>query len=172
MKTLSCFITMSLLAAVCVAQENPLSKSQKGFYSTISNNVVAAAEKMPEASYAFKPTPEVRTFGQFVGHIADAQYMFCSAAAGEKSPATESFEKSKTSKADLVQAVKAAVAYCDKVYDGMTDAHATEMVKAIGREMPKLAVLSINTVMSLPRIPPTRDVSRAACSVVALNDTF
>jgi uncharacterized damage-inducible protein DinB len=146
MKTLLCCITVSLFASLATAQEsqNPLSRSAQGVYSFLSANVVKAAEKMPEESYAFKPTPEVRTFGQLVGHLADAQMMFCSAVSGEAAP-TSSAEKSKTTKADLVQAVKDAVAYCNKVYDSMTDARGTEIVKVIGRDMPKLTVLSVNT---------------------------
>ena len=61
---------------------NPVTQSEKGLYSFISGAVVKAAEKMPEENYSFKPTPEVRSFGQLVGHVADANYMFCSQASG------------------------------------------------------------------------------------------
>ena len=44
-----------------------------------------AAEKMPEANYAFKPTKDVRSFGQLIGHIADASCS-CSAVTGDKPP--------------------------------------------------------------------------------------
>jgi len=134
----------ALIATPLGAQSNPLTAGEKGIYTLVKNNIIKAAQKMPEANYAFKPTPEVRSFGQLIGHIADAQYLFCSAAAGEKNPAP-GIEKSKTSKADLVQAVQDAFAYCDKVYDGLTDAHATEMVKFFGREQARLSVLSFNT---------------------------
>jgi len=60
-------------------------------------------EKMPEENYAFKPTPEVRSFGQLIAHVADAQYAFCSPVLGKSNPAP-GIEKSKTTKADLVQA--------------------------------------------------------------------
>ena len=43
-----------------------------------------------------------------------------------------------------MQALNAAFAYCDKAYDGMTDAHAAEMVKFFGREQAKLTVLAFN----------------------------
>jgi hypothetical protein len=42
---------------------NPITASEKGFYSFVSIAVVGAAQKMPEENYSFKPTPEVRTFG-------------------------------------------------------------------------------------------------------------
>src|SRR2546430_297447 len=138
------FLLLSFVSTAMLLQaqapSDPLSAGNKVIYNMVKNNVVKAAEKMPEDNYAFKPTPEVRSFGQLVGHVADAQYSFCSAALGEKNPAP-GIEKSKTSKADLVQALNAAFAYCDKAYDGMTDAHAAETVKFFGGERAKLTVL-------------------------------
>ena len=126
------------------APSDPLSAGTKGTYNMVRNYVTQAAEKMPEENYSFQPTPEVRTFARLVGHIADANYAFCSAVLGEKNPAP-GIEKNKTSKADLVAGLKDAFAYCDKAYDGMTDAHAAEIVKFFGREQAKLAVLAFNT---------------------------
>jgi len=123
---------------------NPISASERGLYGFISTAVVAAAEKMPEANYSFKPTPDVRSFGQLVGHVADAQYSFCSAAMGETSPMS-GIEKSKTTKADLVAALKDAVAYCQKTYSAMTDAQGSQIMKMMGFNMAKLTVLSLNT---------------------------
>lgn len=113
-------------------------------YTMLSGIVIAAAEKMPEANYSFKPTPDVRSFGQLVGHLADSQYFFCSSVAGETPPAG-GIEKSKTSKAELVAALKEAVAYCSKTYAGMTDAKGGEMMKMMNNDFAKLTVLSANT---------------------------
>lgn len=140
---------LSLLAqdkaqAPATTPANPITQSEKGLYSFISGAVVRAAEKMPEENYAFKPTPEVRSFGQLVGHEADANYMFCSQAAGESNPSKD-IEKTKTSKADLVAAVKDAVAYCNKTFDGMTDASGSQMVKLFNFNLSKLSLLSLNT---------------------------
>jgi uncharacterized damage-inducible protein DinB len=135
-----------LSVSALAAEDNPLSASIKAQFGIAKNNITRAAEKVPESDYGFKATDEVRSFGQLVGHVADAQYSFCSAAAGEKSPNTGSIEKTKTSKADLVQGLKEAFAYCDKIYDGMTDSVATQTVKALGREMPKLGVLAFNNM--------------------------
>jgi len=123
---------------------NPLSMGEKVLYSIFSHNVVAGAEKMPEENYSFQPTPEVRTFGQLVGHIADANNMFCGIVLGEPRSSV-SIEKTKTAKADLIQALQDSVAHCNKAYDGMTDAHGAELVKFMGRDIPKLTVLSLNT---------------------------
>jgi uncharacterized damage-inducible protein DinB len=123
---------------------NPITASEKGVYSFVSNAVIGAAEKMPEENYSFKPTPEVRSFGQLVGHVADATYMFCSQVQGEANPKKE-IEKTKTSKADLVAGLQDAVAYCNKAFDSMSDAKGTQMVKLFNRDMAKLTVLSLNT---------------------------
>src|SRR5271154_3485644 len=115
-------------AAQSAPPANPITASEKGFYSFVSGAVVGAAQKMPEENYSFKPTPEVRSFGQLVGHVADANYMFCSLASGEANPGKD-IEKTKTSKADLVASLKDAVAYCNKAFEGMTDAKGGQMVK-------------------------------------------
>ena len=143
-------IVLAAVPAVLHSQEpaaassNPISASEKGFYAVVSGYVVAAAEKMPEQNYSFKPAPDVRSFGQLVGHVADAQYFFCSTATGEPNPMKD-IEKTKTSKADLVTALKDAVAYCNKAYAGMTDAQGSQTVKFMSYDTAKLTVLSVNT---------------------------
>jgi uncharacterized damage-inducible protein DinB len=131
-------------AATTPAPANPISTSEKGVYGYMSGMVVAAAEKMPEENYSFKPTPDVRSFGQLVGHVADSQYYFCATAMGE-APQMKNIEKTKTSKADLVGALKDAVAYCQKAYAGMTDAQGAQMTKVMNFDMAKLTVLSVNS---------------------------
>lgn len=123
---------------------DPITQSEKGLYAYLSGAVVKAAQKMPEENYSFKPTPEVRSFGQLVGHVADANYMFCSQASGEANP-MKNVEKTKTSKADLVSALKDAVEYCNKTYGGMTDAKGSEMVKFFNFNLAKITLLSLNT---------------------------
>jgi uncharacterized damage-inducible protein DinB len=123
---------------------NPITASEKGVYSFVSSAVIGAAQKMPEENYSFKPTPDVRSFGQLVGHVADASYMFCSQASGEPNP-TKDLEKTKTSKADLVAAVKDAVAYCNKAFDTMTDVKGSQMVKFFTFDLAKLTLFSLNT---------------------------
>jgi|SRR6266542_1987001 len=131
-------------AAFVLPKENPLTAWNKYMYVQLSSILVRSAEKMPEENYTFKPTDAVRSYGQIIGHVADAQYTFCSIALGEKRPALK-IEQTKTSKADLTAALKEAVAYCGKAFDGMTDASALETVKLMGGDAPKLGVLIVNT---------------------------
>ena len=137
-------------------------------YGMVQKILVRSAETMPEENYGFKPTEAVRSFGQMVGHVADSQYYFCSVALGEKNPAPN-VEKTKTSKADLIAALKEAFAYCDKAYGGITDETAKEIVKFMGGT-PRLGVLAINEMHSMEHygnlvtymrlknlVPPTSD---------------
>lgn len=55
------------------APANPLVADQKAIYGYASDLVVRSAEKMPEANYAFKAAPDVRSYGQIIRHVADAQ---------------------------------------------------------------------------------------------------
>jgi uncharacterized damage-inducible protein DinB len=126
-----------------MAQENPLSAFNRRAYANVKSWILRSAEKMPEENYSYKPTDTIRSYGQLIGHVADAQYLFCSPVLGEKNPAPK-IEQTKTSKADLIAALKESFAYCDKAYEGITDTTGTQTVKLFGGDTPKLSVLSVN----------------------------
>ena len=135
-------------AAAVVAQENPLTAYNKQVYGGVKAILLGSAEKMPEEKYGFRPTDSVRSFGEIVGHAADAQYLFCSIVLEETNPAPQ-VEETKTSKAELVAALEEAFAYCDTAYDGMTETSATELVTFRGGDSPKLGVLQVNLVHTM-----------------------
>ena len=137
-------LSVGAISAQVPAAQNPIAAGQKMLHSMVKNNVIRSAEKMPEENYAFKPTPEVRSFGQLIAHVADSRSAFCSAVLGKPNPAP-GIEKTKTTKADLVQAVKDAFAFCDPAYDGLTDAEAGAQVKFFGGNQAKVTVLAFNT---------------------------
>ena len=101
----------------------------KSLYENVRGWVLNAAEKMPEEHYAFKPTPDVRSFGELIGHIANTQYNFCAPARKVPSPNKTNIEKAVTTKAELIAAVKEAFAFCDPAYDMPSDAAMSEEVK-------------------------------------------
>jgi len=106
---------------------DPLSAEVKWMYGTIKNNLLKLAEKMPAENYSFRPAPEVETFGRRVAHIADANMNVCSGLNGERKPLGAA---SKTSKMELVAALKESFAYCDGVFDSLTDANARDVVSS------------------------------------------
>ncbi|MCU0241814.1 MAG: DinB family protein [Vicinamibacteria bacterium] len=128
--------------AAPVADPNPLSSGTKMMFERISMLITKSAEQVAEADYAFKPTPEVRSFGQQIAHIADSNFSICAAVSGEKLPPTD-IEKTKTSKADLQKGLADSIAYCTKIYAGLTDDEAKKMVTFFGRERPKLVALNM-----------------------------
>lgn len=135
-----------LASSPALAQENPLTTAAKQTLQLIKNNVVKSAEQMSEENYAFKPTPEVRTFGQLIGHIANANFMICSRATDAENPSKEDVEETKTAKADLQKALADSFAFCETQFDALTDARAAEMVDFFGgMKQTRLGVLQFNT---------------------------
>ena len=132
-------IAAQAFAALLLAQNaNPLSTELKENYERQKNALLAEADRMSDADYSFKATPEVGTFASRVAHVANAQVMICSAVKGETKKADAA---SKTSKVELVAALKASFAYCDGAYGSLTDAAATQTVKIFGRPQTKLSAL-------------------------------
>jgi uncharacterized damage-inducible protein DinB len=112
------------------APANPISQSLTNLFQSIKQNLVESAQQASPEIYAFKPTPEVRSFGQIIGHVADANYFFCSSAKGEASPNKVQIEKTVTSKDALVKALTESFTYCDSAFSAATDAKLAEMRKA------------------------------------------
>jgi uncharacterized damage-inducible protein DinB len=120
---------------------NPAMTGLKWPWSRVKDIVVRAAEKMPEEFYGYRPTPDVRTFGQLVGHLADSNVMLCSMALGEKKePWT--VEKTKTSKADLVAALKESIAVCDRVF-ALGDADLAKGIALFGSDTTRFALVGL-----------------------------
>ena len=148
MRTILCVLLLCLAMPSVMADENPLTSHNRSLYVGVKHLLVRSAEKMPEEHYAFKPVDSVRTYGQVIGHIADTQYTFCAAVLGEKNPALK-IEKTKTTKADLVAAIKDSCAYCDRAYNSLTDQTATEVITIFAGDTPKLGILNINNLHSI-----------------------
>jgi uncharacterized damage-inducible protein DinB len=112
-------------------------------HATIRRDLAEAAEAMPAEEYEFQPTPQVRTFGQLVGHVITANLFFCSQAGGEKVSAVGNYEQV-ASKAALVKALNDSLALCDRAYEQTTDANfnqAIDMTAGVGMGPAKTADL-------------------------------
>jgi uncharacterized damage-inducible protein DinB len=132
------------LARTPCAQSNPLSDGVKRDYRGVRDYFIRAAEKMPAASYEFKPSPDVRTFAQVVAHVADDQYNLCAPAKGEvRKAAYTEIESTLSKKADLIAALKQAFAYCDAAYDALTDTSGAELVES-GKMRTRFGMLNWN----------------------------
>lgn len=135
---------LAALAAVpAAAQDNPLSTEVRQAWTRTWGNVAAAAEKMPEENYAFKPSPESQSFRDLIAHTADSAMGACSSLTGERRTAGA---REMTTKAALLEAVKAAGAECEKAYGGVTDQTATQMVTGPRGSRSRLGMLYGNVV--------------------------
>jgi hypothetical protein len=125
------YFSLVLLAALAVSAfaQDALVGPVKQSYTSVKNNLLKAADK----------TPEVQTWAQRVAHMADSNIGTCARLKGEQKSVGAA---SKTSKADLVAALKDSFAYCDAVFDAATDADAVQMVNAgRGGQRSKISVL-------------------------------
>jgi hypothetical protein len=138
MKRVTCIVAGLMMFAVCSAAQAPSAGQKIGLatglqnaYGTLKGNLTQAAEKMPEANYGFKPAsdPDLRTYGQWIGHQADNQFINCATIKGVPNPNPPQSSEKKATKADLVKALADAFAFCDGAISALTDQSALQMVK-------------------------------------------
>ena len=152
---LAVLLASILVIPVAAQTQQSAPPSFSGFLKNMFRNnrseIARSAEKFPEEFYGLRPGPqtEVRTFGQLVGHLANFNYLWCSQAKNEKNPMEgKDFEKL-TSKADLSKALNDAFAYCDSVYNSLTDASGQEILEITQengskRRINRLSLLVLN----------------------------
>ena len=129
------------------ALSTSMASSVKSMRATIQRDLAEAAQSMPADEYSFKPTPEVRTFGELIGHLASANFFFCAQVKGERPPIVTNYEKL-TDKAALVKALTDSFTYCDGAYDTTTDENFGSPVKLLAPkpiQAGRGAVLFFNT---------------------------
>ena len=108
-------------------------------WTLVSSNLVAAAARFPESDYGFRPSSDVRSFAQLIGHVSDANLAFCAPLVPDAKP---SFGADKlTTKSELLAALKNSVAFCTMAASRMSDADAAQQVKLFGRDRAKLTAL-------------------------------
>ena len=90
-------------------------------YAGLKTYILKAAEDMPAGIYSYKPTPDIRTFARVVNHISEAQMHTCGVVNGTSSDALAKVPPETADKQQIVEALKASFAECDKAY-GSADA--------------------------------------------------
>jgi hypothetical protein len=103
-------------------------------FNIFANYLVVAAEMMPESGYAFRPTPDVRTFGEQINHATASHYSFCTQAGlppGIQKRAAPNLS-TVTSKGDIVKALRDSIAYCDRILAAASEEWLSEAVSGVG----------------------------------------
>jgi hypothetical protein len=117
-----------------VFKGRPLGAVVQRSFDINANYLLMAAQMMPEAAYGFKPTADVRTFGEQMNHAMVSHYSFCNQAGPPPGVARKSAPRqaSLTAKADIVKALADSIAYCDEVLAAATEAWLMEIAPRVG----------------------------------------
>ena len=103
-------------------------------FNVFANYLVMAAEMMPEPGYAFRPTPQLRNFGEQINHATGAHYSFCNQAGVppgvQKLTAPDA--KTLTTKPAIVAALRESIVYCDRVLAAATESWLMESAPGLG----------------------------------------
>lgn len=140
-----CVLTASAAGAQAPqgGQKIPLSEGLRRSYNSVKMNLTEAAQKLGEADYSYRPSPEIRVYGAQLAHVANSQFNACAAARGEKNPHQgQNLEQTKTTRADIIQALADSFAFCDPAFANLTDQSAVELVQQGMNEVARGSVLA------------------------------
>ena len=148
-------ITLSIVfCSLLAAAQQPPAGQKFAFASSIvgrgykntQRNLTEAAEKMPDADYSFRPTPQMRPFSQLVAHVALAQFGSCSALKGQPDPHEKDKEENFKTKSEALALLKASTALCDEAFTSVNDENVSEMIAVKQNEVARgLFVTGTNT---------------------------
>ena len=139
---LASFMSASAVAQTPAPRRVGLLDYVKAGHAGIKKSLMAAADLMPAADYAFKPSqmPAARTYAGVIGHVTDGMFDACSRAKGVPNPHPD-VEKTLTDKAQIVKALAEAITLCDEVFGSLTEQNAQEYVRQGPAEVPRIASL-------------------------------
>ena len=154
---LSAIVTTALATTAVYAQRGAgpadpvgIAAGFQNAYNAVKRNITQSAELVPEAGYGLKPSTmeDMKTYGQVIGHVADAQFNQCSGALGMPNPNQgNSFEAPGKARAEILKALADSFALCDKAFEALTDANASEMLTS-GRGGPRARATALLGVIA------------------------
>jgi uncharacterized damage-inducible protein DinB len=110
----------------------------KATWESTRNLVIGIVEVMPEDKYDFRPTPSVRTFRDNIIHLVAENYLFFGRVAGENlgNPA-----QNLKSRDELLKALRESYDYGAKVWAGLTEEKALEMIEVRGQKVQRWSAI-------------------------------
>jgi hypothetical protein len=121
-------------ARLVTFKDRPLGAIAQKSFDAFANYLIVAAQMMPESGYAFRPTPDVRTFGEQINHATGANYSFCNQAGVPPgfTRRTAPSLQSVTTKSAIVKALEDSVAYCSSLLAAASEAWLLESAPNLG----------------------------------------
>lgn len=137
-------VAFSILGTAAAAAAQPsfpptsFLTSAKATWESTRNLVIGIVEVMPEDKYDFRPTPSVRTFRDNVIHLVAENYLFFGRVAGENrgNPA-----QNLKSRDELLKALRESYDYGAKVWAGLTEEKALEMIEVRGQKVQRWSAI-------------------------------
>ncbi|MBE7158346.1 MAG: DinB family protein [Rhodospirillales bacterium] len=142
-RTATLLLSSALLTTLGVSTlhaQASIAAETKRTYMGVKDHILAAAAKMPDDGFAFKPTPDIRSFAEVVNHITEAQNHTCPAVIGGQTEMPKT-EEGMMKKEAVLTALKNSFSLCDRAYDSMTDANAGSTIKTPRGERTRLGAL-------------------------------
>ena len=136
-------IPFAISTAAAQAQAPSPTNEARLLWKSIIGNLNQAADELSETMYAYRPTPDVRSVGELLAHIAGSQQMYCAMALGDKVPDEADVEKTAKTKTAIVAALKASNTYCERAYSQPDDA-VKAPVDIFGEQHPRFYALIAN----------------------------
>ncbi len=138
------FVSYCCLPLIAAAQ-SPVADAFRSNEKRVGTNLMAAADEVPADKYSYKPTPAQMTFGDIVAHLAEGNDFFCGAIGGMKAP-TRAKVTGTDPKDQLVAALKATFAFCDRALASLDDTKLGEQLPSFGgKTMARAALMTAAT---------------------------
>ena len=126
MKYLGMLALAALLVPIAASAQdsammpNPITSLIKQQVVRYGQLQVAGAEAMPAEKYSYRSTPETRTFGQLMLHVAQFNTSMCGRISGMTAPDIKDL-KDTDAKDKLVAAVEGSFDFCTTALNGLDD---------------------------------------------------
>ena len=135
MKTLTygCLVFCSLVAAVTPSSLSAqstspsLGKELVATWQRAAAEIIDIAEAMPADKYAYKPTPDMSTFGDQLVHVAGITQRFIDSAKGTKSDAAQAHKT--MTKPEVISLLKQTFQTGQEMLASLSDAQLLDPVK-------------------------------------------
>jgi uncharacterized damage-inducible protein DinB len=104
-----CAFGLAVVVARGQGQSRTPAESMAGSFASVNQRLLEMAEDFPVDKYAYKATPEVRTFGEVIVHVMSGNVYAAKAGRGEKVNWDELNPKDYKGKPEIVKAFKASI---------------------------------------------------------------
>jgi uncharacterized damage-inducible protein DinB len=127
-------LSTTVLLAICVARPSTASAQSASLQAELLRDwtelkpvMMAIAATMPEDKFTYKSTPAQRDYGQQIMHVATGNMLYLRFFGGKA--VAPAFNRSATSKADILQALAASFDFGETLIREQTDQSMLEIVQ-------------------------------------------